>query len=142
MLKSAHMKENTPLADIRILVVDDNRLNLKLSQPLLESCGALYDGALGGAAALEICREKSFDLILMDVEMPGMDGFETTIAIKQLATYQQTNPPVIAYTSCSYETVKERMELAGMHGYISKSFSADEVIAAILDALSIGRTLS
>ena len=130
------MKENTLLAGTKILVVDDNRLNLMISQPLLENCGVLYEGALGGAAAIEVCGVKSFDLILMDVEMPGMNGFETTAAIKGLPTYQQTKPPVIAYTSCVYEEVKAHMEAVGMHGYIDKSFPADKVIAAILDVIS------
>ena len=130
------MMNDTPLVGAKVLVVDDSSLSLKISQSLLESFGALYEGVLSGAEAIKACEEKSFDLILMEIEMPVMDGFEATMAIKKLASYQQGRPPVMAYTSRSYEEVKARMETVGMYGYVGKSFPVDRVIEIIIRTLS------
>lgn len=84
-----------------ILVVDDNRVNLMLMQRMLEHCGAGVVSAENGPRAIEIARETDLALILLDVQMPGMDGFETAREIKGLETARHT--PIIFVTAISQE---------------------------------------
>ena len=104
---------------LRMLVVDDNEINRKLSTILLQQWGIAVDEAADGAAAVEACGRQHYDLILMDVHMPVMDGLEATRRIRLLqAGGQQT--PVVALTANALHGDRERYLSAGMDGYLEK----------------------
>jgi two-component system sensor histidine kinase BarA len=103
----------------RILAVDDNPANLKLLAILLEDFGARVQTASNGQQALELSHLHPFDLIFMDVQMPGMDGVETTRQIRASKSIN-TNTPVIALTAHALADEKRRLLMAGMNDHLSK----------------------
>ena len=113
----------------KILIVEDNPANLKLARFMLESAGheviAATDAAQGLAHA-EKCRP---DLVLMDIQLPGMDGLEATRVLKSREPTR--NVPVIALTALAMKGDRERMLAAGCDGYIAKPFSHAAFIAAV-----------
>lgn len=114
-----------------VLVVDDNQTNQLIAASLLESIGVTCDQAENGQVALEKLNEKSYQLILMDLHMPIMDGYEATKRIRQT---NQT--PIIAMTADAIEGVKEKCEAYGMNGFVSKPFDPEQFIEMIHQRLS------
>ncbi|MGL1936548.1 MAG: PAS domain S-box protein, partial [Fibrobacterales bacterium] len=101
-----------------ILLVEDNEINQQVAQELLEAEGLLITIADSGQKALDILEvEKGFQLILMDLQMPGMDGFETTTHIRKL--YGETFP-ILAMTADAMSGVEDEVYAVGMNGYITK----------------------
>ena len=117
----------------RILVVDDNLLNQKLVVILLKNKGFDVDVSNNGRLALEKLREKEFDLVLMDVEMPEMNGYE---AAHRIRTDLKLDVPVIALTAHATEGEKEKCLSYGMSDYLSKPFKGEEFYQIILNHLS------
>jgi CheY-like chemotaxis protein len=101
-----------------ILVVEDNDLNMKLVKTLIELEGYEVIPAVDAEGGLEILSEKKPDLILMDIQLPGMDGLAATRQIKAIPELREI--PVIALTSYAMQTDKEKAEEAGCDGFISK----------------------
>jgi CheY-like chemotaxis protein len=107
------------VSDAQVLVVEDNDVNQLVIVKMLEKFGIRVSTAFNGHEAIDIAQNKHFDLILMDCQMPEMDGFETTRWIrKQEGPNQQT--PVVALTANVLATVKDRCIQAGMNDYVSK----------------------
>jgi two-component system cell cycle response regulator DivK len=106
------------MTQIKILVVDDNPINLTLASYALISEGFVVETATDGASALD--RVASFwpDLVLMDVQMPGMDGLEATRQIKANAATRHI--VVVALTACAMKGDEARMREAGCDGYLAK----------------------
>src|ERR1043166_636191 len=102
---------------IRILVVEDNLLNQKLAAFMLDDWGFHYDLALNGKVALELLKEKEYDLILMDIQMPEMNGYEATHVIREK---MKLEVPIIATTSNASEEEREKCLSAGMTDYLTK----------------------
>ncbi|MFM8331868.1 MAG: response regulator [Candidatus Methylumidiphilus sp.] len=103
---------------LRVLLAEDNEVNIEIALDMLASLGLQADCAANGLEALELCKRQRYDLIFMDCQMPEMDGFEATAEIRKLA---QTPPPVVvAMTAYAMEGDKERCLLAGMDDYLSK----------------------
>ncbi|MCP4592822.1 MAG: response regulator [bacterium] len=109
----------------RVLLVEDNPVNSKVASQILLRDHHDVTTADNGRAALEVLQQKSFDLILMDVQMPEMDGFEATERIRVHPDWQNT--PVIAMTAHAMKGDRERCLQAGMDDYISKPVKADEL---------------
>jgi len=99
-----------------ILIVDDNAQNLYLARFLLEKEGHVIHQANNGEDAVALANTENFDLILMDIQMPGMDGLEATRLIKGL----EKAPPVIALTAKVMSGDRETILAAGCDGYIQK----------------------
>ncbi|WP_296806066.1 response regulator [Thiocapsa sp.] len=99
-----------------ILVVEDNLLNQEVAKRILEKTGAQVTLANHGAEALDLVQERSFDLVLMDLQMPVMDGFEATRRIR--ASFPEL--PVIALTAAVMEADRERARVAGVNGHLAK----------------------
>jgi CheY-like chemotaxis protein len=119
---------------LRILVVDDNRVNQQLVVRLLEKRGHRVGVADNGRAALCALEERDFDLVLMDVQMPEMDGFEATMALREREAQSGRHVPVVAMTAHAMKGDEERCLVAGMDGYVSKPIRPDmlfETIAAV-----------
>lgn len=116
------------LADLngaRVLLVEDNAVNQLLAEKLLSDWGCLVTSAENGKIAIEKLEHETFDLILMDIKMPEMDGYEATMYIRQNMNNKQI--PIIALTAHAAIWEAEKCIGAGMNGYISKPFNIKEL---------------
>jgi signal transduction histidine kinase/DNA-binding response OmpR family regulator len=116
---------------LRILLAEDNAVNQKLAARLLQKRGHTVAVAETGAAALRALGEREFDLILMDVQMPEMDGLEATAAIRKGEQATGRHIPIIAMTAHAMAGDRERCLEAGMDRYLSKPLKAAELFLAI-----------
>lgn len=123
IIKQIHQPQN-----ITILLAEDNRTNQFVAKGLLKSIGYKIDIVENGVDALSKLKEASYDLILMDVQMPLLDGLETTEKIRALDTDQ---PIIIAMTANAMEEDRDRCINAGMNDYLSKPVKRDEIIEKI-----------
>lgn len=115
---------NTPPVQLHILVADDNEINRKLNTILLRQWGIAVDEAADGIAALEACGRQHYDLILMDVHMPAMDGIEATRRIRMLQEGGKATP-VVALTANALSGDRERYLAAGMDDYLEKPLTEE-----------------
>lgn len=113
----------------RILIVEDTSANLKLAVFLLESAGHTVLSAVDAEAGLTLARRERPDLILMDIQLPGMDGLQATALLKQDDATRAI--PVIALTALAMKGDEERMRAAGCDGYIAKPLRYQEFLATI-----------
>lgn len=116
----------------RILIVDDNAMNLKVAEVLLEPLGMQIDVAESGMAALNMIKEKHYDLIFMDHMMPVMDGIETTRIIRELSEEYYTNVPIIALTANAMVDVQQAYFEAGMNDVLIKPIDMDMLARMLL----------
>jgi PAS domain S-box-containing protein len=119
---------------LRVLLVDDNPFNQKVGALKLEKFGHAVRVAEGGRQALAALDEAAFDLVLMDMEMPGMDGLATTAAIREKERATDQHVPVVAMTAHAVAGTRERCLRGGMDGYLTKPIQDDalrEVIASV-----------
>ena len=129
-------EERRPL---RILLAEDNLVNQTLASRLLEKHGHNVVTTGNGREALERLENESFDLVLMDVQMPEIDGFEATATIRKKEETTGTHLPVVAMTAHAMQGDKERCLAAGMDGYVSKPVNAKELLAVVQAALENSR---
>jgi signal transduction histidine kinase/CheY-like chemotaxis protein len=115
----------------RILLAEDGLVNQRVVVELLNARGHEVVVAANGREALEALERESFDMVLMDVQMPVMDGFEATAAIRAHDREAGVHVPVIALTAHAMSGDKERCLEAGMDGYLAKPVRADELYAAV-----------
>jgi two-component system cell cycle response regulator DivK len=113
----------------KVLVVEDNVANMTLAVFLLQSAGHLVLSATDAEGGLRLARDEQPDLILMDIQLPGMDGLAATLLLKQDAVTQ--NIPVIALTALAMKGDEERIRAAGCNGYIAKPMRYQEFLATI-----------
>jgi len=125
---------------LRILLVEDNQANQKLASFVLQERGHSVDIAADGREGLRQAEQNRYDVILMDVQMPGMDGLEATQAIRARER-GGSRVPIIAMTAHAVKGDRERCLAAGMDGYLSKPIVAQEMIA-LLESLGSGETLA
>jgi signal transduction histidine kinase/ActR/RegA family two-component response regulator len=119
------------LPPLRILVAEDNEVNQVVVSRMLERAGHTVAIAADGQQAVEMCSGGAFDLVLMDVHMPVLDGFEATARIREMDRSKAIHRPIIALTANAMNGDRERCLEAGMDGYISKPVSRDELLDAI-----------
>ncbi len=122
------------LRGARILLAEDHSFNQQVATEFLEQGGAVVCVANNGEEALELLRRERFDCILMDVQMPVLDGLETTRAIR--ANRSLADIPVIALTANALGEDREHCLAAGMNGFIGKPFKIDEFYATLADFLT------
>ena len=118
----------------RILVVEDNGDNMFLTVMLLESAGHTVLSATDAEAGLTMARAELPDLILMDIQLPGMDGLEATGLLKQDAATRVV--PVIALTALAMKGDEERIRAAGCDGYIAKPIGIKDFLATVAAQLA------
>ncbi|HTR36566.1 MAG TPA: response regulator [Bryobacteraceae bacterium] len=121
---------------LRILLAEDNAVNQKVASRLLESRGLIVTVASDGVRALEALQQQSFDLVLMDVQMPVMDGLEATARLRRQEATAGGHMPVIAMTAHAMVGDRQRFLESGMDGYIAKPVHAHELFEAIETVLS------
>jgi PAS domain S-box-containing protein len=120
-----------PGRSLRLLLAEDNLVNQKLAVRLLEKQGHRVVVAANGTEAVRTVSREPFDLVLMDVQMPEMDGFEATAAIRQREKSTGRHTPILAMTAYAMKGDRERCLEAGMDGYISKPIQPRELCEAI-----------
>lgn len=126
---ATHQISSQPnLRGMNILIVDDNKMNLLIASRFLKKWHAQVDEALNGQVAIEMVNRRTYDLIIMDLQMPVMDGFEATKNIKNLFP----ELPVIALTADAMPETYDKALAAGMNDYLSKPF----VPAVLFDKVS------
>jgi CheY-like chemotaxis protein len=121
---------------LRILLAEDNLVNQMLASRLLEKHGHIVVIAADGRQALERLETESFDLVLMDVQMPEMDGFEATEAIRKKEGATGRHLPIVAMTAHAMRGDRERCLAAGMDGYVSKPIIAEELFRVVEKVIS------
>ena len=119
----------------RVLLVDDYEVNRIVARKHLEGAGYRVDAAVDGSAAIEALKHGSYDLVMMDIEMPGMDGWETTKQIRSLegaaGNSSQVRVPIIAMSGHVLEDDIERYQLAGMDDCMAKPIERAKLLAVV-----------
>lgn len=123
----------------RILIVEDNLFNRKVALAMLAKLGLSADIALDGKDAVGILGKKKYDLVLMDVNMPKMDGLEATRMIRNEPAIPNSNVAIVAMTANATTEDREKCLAAGMNDYLSKPLDADELFA-VINSLAGGKT--
>jgi CheY-like chemotaxis protein len=121
----------------RILVAEDNKVNQRLALRLLAKQGFRTSVVGDGREALALLDAEEFDLVLMDVQMPEMDGFEATAAIREKEKLSGRHIPILAMTAHALKGDRERCIAAGMDGYVSKPIRTEELFLAMDGALGV-----
>jgi PAS domain S-box-containing protein len=124
------LREARPQKGARILVAEDNEVNQKVAVRLLEKLGYRVEVADDGRQALEACRRSVYDAVLMDGQMPGMDGFEVTRRIREEEDPERRTP-IIAMTASAMKGDRERCLAAGMDDYLSKPVTPESLDAVL-----------
>ncbi len=125
--KDAEYQISEALKDISLLVVEDNPMNQKLIIKILELWDCQFDIASNGIVAVQKTMEKKYDIILMDIHMPEMDGCETTTAIRVNTDNINQNSVIIALTAAALLDEKNRALAAGMNDFLTKPFSPKQL---------------
>ena len=121
---------------LRVLLVEDNPANQKLATYILKDRGHNIEIAGDGEEAVYLTAKNRYDVILMDVQMPGMNGLEATTAIRKREG-PESRVPIIAMTAHALKDDRERCLAAGMDGYLSKPVNAKEMIG-LIESLACG----
>jgi len=129
--------KHTPISDLRILVAEDHPFNRRLCQLVLDNFGARAEWAVNGREAVEKFSPGRCDAILMDCNMPELDGFGATAAIRKIEAEQHAarRVRIIALTANALVGERERCLAAGMDDYISKPFTTQQLYRALLAAV-------
>jgi PAS domain S-box-containing protein len=138
----ARPESDAAAGGLDILLAEDNLVNQKLALALLKKQGHRVTLAENGSIALDLSAARNFDVILMDVQMPSMDGLEATARIRQRELATGGHVPIIAMTANAMAGDRERCLAAGMDGYVSKPIRADELVAAIAGCYTDKKTTS
>jgi signal transduction histidine kinase/DNA-binding response OmpR family regulator len=123
---------------LRVLLAEDNAVNQRLAVRLLEKQGHTVVTAANGREALAALDREAFDVVLMDVQMPEMDGFEATAHVRAKEAGGVRRQPIIAMTAHAMKGDRERCLAAGMDGYVSKPIQPPELLAAVERVLPSG----
>lgn len=122
----------------RVLLVDDNDLNQQVGRELLASAGLVVDVADNGQAALDMLARGTYDIVLMDMQMPVMDGLTATRHLRQNPTWARL--PVLAMTANAMSSDREQCLDAGMNGHIAKPIDPEALFAALLQWIALPHT--
>ena len=125
------------LAGNSILVVEDNKINQLVVAKMLRKLGMEVRTADNGLEALDALNQKDFNLILMDIQMPKMDGYRTTAEIRKMSDPKKREVPIIALTASAFLTEKEKAKLFGMNEHVGKPFGPEDLLDKISKCLGI-----
>jgi CheY-like chemotaxis protein/HPt (histidine-containing phosphotransfer) domain-containing protein len=137
MIRRETTAKRTPISSLRILAAEDHPFNRKLWQLMLDNFGARADWAENGREAVDKFRPGQYDAILMDCNMPELDGNEATAAIRQIEEEQKVarRVRIIAITANALVGERERCLAAGMDDYLAKPFTAQQLYQSLLAAV-------
>jgi len=134
---SSEKKTFDHLAGNRILLVEDNKINQLVVAKLLRKLNMDVVTADNGLEALEAIDKMYFDLCLMDIQMPKMDGYRATAEIRKNTDPRKRDMPIIALTASAFLTEKEKAKLFGMNDHVGKPFGQEDLLEKISDCLAI-----
>jgi two-component system CheB/CheR fusion protein len=120
---------------LRILLAEDNPVNQMLAARLLENHGHRVALARNGREALEQIAAQPFDVVLMDVQMPELDGLEATAAIREQEKTNGRHLPIVAMTASAMQSDHQRCLAAGMDGYVSKPININQLVSVVESVL-------
>jgi len=144
--KQAVISKKTPMViqteaeafgSMRVLIAEDNPVNVMLMKKLLSKWNISPFIAENGERAVEFVQYGNFDIILMDLQMPVMNGFDAAVEIRKMADPKKANIPIIALTASALFDIKERVYSSGMNDYVSKPFKPDDLYEKILNLVSV-----
>ena len=119
------------LRGVRVLVVEDNRINQMVARRFLDEWGCKTDIAENGKIALEMLQNKDYDIILMDLQMPVMDGYNATRTIRSMKDPKYQNIPIIALSASALGELETRAAKMGMNGFVVKPFEPAHLFTVI-----------
>ncbi len=122
----------------KLLLVEDNELNREIALEILKEAGFVVDTAEDGAVAVQKIKQAApgqYDLILMDIQMPNLDGYEATRQIRALPDAEKANIPIFAMTANAFEEDRQNALEAGMNGHIAKPLDVPHLLRVLADAL-------
>ncbi|WP_159467680.1 hybrid sensor histidine kinase/response regulator [Dyadobacter sp. 3J3] len=129
------VKANTPkiqsLKGTKVLIAEDNQINVILAKQFFKQWDVACDVAENGLLAYELVQTNDYDLVLMDLQMPEMDGYETTAKIRSLSGAKFADLPIIALTASAMLDIKDKAFEVGMNDYLSKPFNPNELYSKI-----------
>lgn len=125
-----------PIAGAKILVVDDNAFNQQIARELLERNGFVVDIAENGKVAVDMIRKKTYQLVLMDIQMPVMDGYEATIELRRNPAYATL--PIIAMTADAMVEDRKKAKQVGMNAHIAKPIDLQQFFSMLQQWISPG----
>ncbi|HBI46721.1 MAG TPA: hypothetical protein DDY78_28285 [Planctomycetales bacterium] len=128
-----------PLQPLRILLVEDNVINQKVASLMLEKNGHVVVTVNNGREAIETLADQDFDAVLMDLQMPEMDGLQATAAIRAGEEGTDRHLPILAVTAHALHGDREICLDAGMDGYLSKPIQSAQLLQALAEVLSFSR---
>jgi signal transduction histidine kinase/ActR/RegA family two-component response regulator len=123
---------------LRILLAEDNPVNQVVTARLLQTGGHIVMVANNGIEAVKAYKAGDFDLILMDVEMPELDGFQAAVQIRDFQARNALRTPILALTAHATDEYRRKCQEAGMDGYVSKPVTASELLAAVQATAALG----
>lgn len=129
--KSLLYPGNELLSSLKLLIAEDNPVNVLLMKKLLSKWNIIPTIAENGERAIEVLQYGNFDLILMDLQMPVMNGFDAAKEIRKLPDSKKAGIPIIALTAAALNDIKEQVLNAGMNDYVSKPFKPEELMEKI-----------
>ena len=115
------------IGHLRVLIAEDNMVNVMLMKKLFSKWGITPTIAENGERAIEMVQYGNFDIILMDLQMPILNGFDAAMEIRKMRDQKKANTPIIALTASALFDIKERVFNSGMNDYVSKPFKPDEL---------------
>lgn len=125
-------KKNVDLTGYRVLLVEDNQMNILIAKRLLEKWGLSVEVAINGKQAVEKAEQGNFDIILMDLQMPQMDGYEATRILRR----KGFKLPIMALTASAMFEKSSKLNEAGLDGLVTKPFNPDDLFHAIAERLA------
>jgi signal transduction histidine kinase/CheY-like chemotaxis protein len=125
------LKNTEGLSNLKMLIAEDNPVNVLLMKKLLSKWQIIPTIAENGERAIEIFKNGSFDIILMDLQMPVMNGFDAAMEIRKLPDTKKANVPIIALTAAALLDIEEQVLNAGMNDYVSKPFKPEQLMEKI-----------
>lgn len=133
---TTELREEKEIPALKLLLVEDNYVNQRIACKMFRQLGHTVEVAESGEVALEILSKETFDIVFMDCQMPGMDGFETTMHIRSNHPSSESHIPIVAMTAHARKEDREKCLEVGMDDYLSKPFHQSdliEIIAKIYD---------
>lgn len=119
----------------KVLIVDDNEINILIAKRILMKWGLDIDFASDGYKAIESITKNKYDLVFMDIKMPGITGFETTTIIRGMEEEYYKNLPIVALTASTLHDEESKFKESGMNGHVLKPFSPTEIKKVLMDFL-------
>jgi signal transduction histidine kinase/CheY-like chemotaxis protein len=123
--------ETQSLKGVKVLIVEDNQINVILAKQYMKLWDIDCDVAENGEIAFALVQTNNYDIVLMDLQMPVMDGYQTTTAIRKLEGDKYKNLPIIALTASAMLDIKDQAFVVGMNDYVSKPFNPGELYKKI-----------